>query len=139
MTTSPPCEDVVAVGKLPTKGKQAIFAEFFGRIAAVEEEQRQIIEYAVPALERLVQACRDNRVSGQILKIRALLYSAWNGQATELNEILCLDWVLKKDLMIVLLAFGCEPRGSTPFFYDAMTDALRGAGIYDWFLAAHNG
>jgi len=126
------------VGDQPDREeKQDAVADFLGAMRAMEVEQVKAIEKARPALDRLVKACAEHRVSGQILKVRDLLYSAWNGQATALNEILGLDWALKKDLMAVLLAFGCEPSGHS-FFYDAVSDAFRSLGLFDWFTDAHS-
>jgi len=41
-------------------------------------------------------------------------------------------------VLTVLLAFGCEPGGGTPpFFYDAIEQAFRSAGLFEWFCEAH--
>ena len=74
--------------------------------------------------------------TGQSYKLRALLFSAWNGKPTSLLELTGLDWAIKTNLLTVLLAFGCEPGGGTPgFFYEAITDAFTAAGLLEWFTA----
>ena len=126
--------------------RKALLDDFFGRLGKVRGERREAAQIAAPALERLCQAM--TRRSGQCYKVRALLYSLYNGQATELIEILGLDWEIRKDLCAVLLAFGFQSRDGFPqplrdggdspdFFYAAMKTAIVKAGQWEWFVEAH--
>jgi hypothetical protein len=110
-------------------------AEAFGEeLKRTLQQQRGVIEFARVALPGLVEVCGAK--TGQSYKVRALLYSAWNGKPTSLLDLTGLDWAIKKDLLTVLLAFGCEPGGGTPgFFYDAITEAFQAAGLLEWFTA----
>jgi len=65
--------------------------------------------------------------------LRALLYSLWNGKPTPLIECVSLDFELRQDLCLVLLAFGYEDE-KVKFFYDAVKDAVKRAGLWEWFL-----
>src|SRR5436190_13994648 len=74
---------------------------------------------AIAALERLCDVMRGR--SGQPYKVRALLWSLYNGKPTSLSETMCLDWQIKTDLCAVILGFGYEsPRGDFALFYDEM-------------------
>ena len=108
---------------------KAALAAFIAGQQAIRAERRDAIQAAVPALERLIATFAHR--TGQSYKLRALLYSMWNGQATEINEVLALDWSLRKDFAAVLLAFG------DGFFYEEMKSAIVAAGQFDWFLEAH--
>lgn len=112
-------------------------ADAFGsELKRTFKQQRGVVEFARAALPGLVDVCAAK--SGQSYKIRELLYSAWNGQPTSLLELVGLDWSIKVDVLTVLLAFGCEPGGGTPpFFYDAISDAFKAAGLMEWFREAH--
>jgi hypothetical protein len=108
-----------------------------GFFAAMRQNQiagRAAVEAAVPALDRLCEVMRGR--SGQPYKVRALLYSLWNGQPTRLNEVLSLDRNIREDFCAVLLAFGYCDR-EVEFFYDAVTAALKKVGQYEWFIEAH--
>lgn len=112
-------------------------ADAFGaELKRTLQQQRDVIEFARVALPRLVDVCAAK--TGQSYKVCALLYSAWNGQATSLLDGLTgLDWRIKTDVLTVLLAFGCEPGGGTPaFFYDAISNAFKAAGLFEWFCEA---
>jgi hypothetical protein len=121
--------------ELTEEEKQAALASFFSGIDRITKERRAATELAQPALERLCEVMRS--MTGQSYKIRALLYSLWNGQPTGLIEILALDWDLRKDLIAVLLAFGFEGRDGVKFFYDAVKHEITAAGIWAWFIEAH--
>ena len=125
---------------IPTEEEnEKCLAEFFDRERKIKAERRQAVEVARPALERLCEVMRDR--SGQCYKVRALLYSLWNGQATELIEILNLDWEIRKDLGAVFLAFGFEDQDTEnragDFFYDEIKEAISKAGQWQWFIEAH--
>lgn len=94
-------------------------------------ERRQACLIALPAMERLAVVLKER--SGQPYKLRALLYSLWNGKPASLVEIVCLDWELRKDLLMVLAAFGYEDD-KAGFFYVALEKVVRAAGQWDWFL-----
>lgn len=75
--------------------------------------------------------------TGQGFKLRALLYSLYNGQPASLLDVVCLDWAIRKDLGAVVLAFGFDdPHGSTHFFYGALKSAVQAAGLWSWFVEA---
>lgn len=124
--TEEPAEDIA---------KRQVMEQFANTIREMTRRQRQAIEAAQPALKRLVEMCRH--ASGQSYKVRALLYSVWSGQATSLLELVAVDWQVKADVCAVLLAFGCEPVGGPPFFYDEIRDAFEAEGLTTWFLEAH--
>ncbi len=128
--------DTEIVSGAPAKGKSALLEAFGAELKRTLQQQRGVIEFARVALPGLVDVCAAK--TGQSYKVRALLYSAWNGQATSLLELVSLDWAIKRDVLTVLLAFGCEPGGGTPaFFYDAISDAFKAAGLFEWFCEAH--
>lgn len=89
------------------------------------------VEAAKPALERLVAVMRTR--TGQAYKVRALLYSLWNGQPTSLIEVVTLDWEIRRDFGVVLLAFGFEDGKGTSFFYDDIKNAV--ADQFQWFIS----
>ena len=105
--------------------------QIFAKLKANREEQRRAAVIARPALERLVVVCRHK--TGQGYKLRALLYSLWNGKPADLSDLLCLDWALRKDLLAVAAAFGFEGSGES-FFYKEMEAAFKAAGLLDWFI-----
>lgn len=78
------------------------------------------------ALENLVDACAHK--TGQGYKLRALLYSLWNGKPASILEIVSLDWNLRQQFLIVCAGFG--QRG---FFYDEIKSAFVRRGLFDWF------
>lgn len=103
-------------------------ADFFAVVRVQNEERRAAVVVAVPALARLCDVMAHK--TGQGYTLRALLYSLWNGQPTTLLEIVGLDWPIRQDLALVLLAFGDDS-----FFYDAIKSALNERGLFDWFVA----
>jgi len=73
--------------------------------------------------------------TGQGYKLRALLYSLWNGKPASLFEIVALDFEIRQDLCAVALAFGFEDwRGTDSFFYEQIRLAVSKAGLWHWFL-----
>lgn len=127
--------------RFPTEEEQrAEMARLLGEQRQHRILRRQAITDAQPALARLVEVMRGR--SGQCYKLRALLYSLWNGQATPLIEITGLDFKLRRDLCAVLLAFGYSEelgcsKSRTEFFYDAVQKELQRVGQFQWFLEAH--
>lgn len=109
----------------------AAWREFFERQKRVDAERVKAAVVAVPALKRLCKVMCDR--SGQPHKIRALIYSLWNGKPVELNEVLSLDWELRQDVCAVILAFGFESKG-VKFFYRTIEEEVRAVGQWDWFL-----
>lgn len=87
---------------------------------------------ALPALDRLARILQGR--SGQPYKLRGLLYSLYNGKPFSLLEIVGLDWDIRQDLCLVLLAFGHEERNGVKFFYDAIKTAITKAGQWPWFI-----
>ncbi len=79
------------------------------------------------ALSDLVDCCQN--MSGQSYKVRALLYSLWNGKPTSLLEVVSLDSSLRLKLALVICAFG-----SRGFFYDEIKAAFVRRGLFDWFV-----
>lgn len=78
-------------------------------------------------LARLVQVCSHK--TGQGYKLRALLYSLWNGKPASLLDVVGLDSGLRLDLCMVIMGFG------TPgFFYDEIKSEFVKAGLFDWFV-----
>lgn len=103
----------------------------FARLHANNVERRQACLVAAQALKRLVDVLRAR--TGQSYKVRALLYSLYNGQPASLLEIVNLDWEIRKDLVAVILAFGYEGQ-TTKFFYNAVREALEKSGQWAWFI-----
>lgn len=136
-TRGEPCLGAQSHKKNAQRHKKSELLDAFGaELKHVRQRQREAIEAARIALSGLVDVCGAK--TGQSYKVRALLYSAWNGQPTSVLEIVSLDWAIKTDVMAVLLAFGCEPGGGAPsFFYDALADAFKAAGLFEWFTEAH--
>lgn len=110
---------------------QTILNAFFAGQRAIGREHAAAAVHAAECLGRLIATFPQR--TGQSAKLRGLLYSLWNGQPHDLSDVLCLDWSLKKDFCDVVLAFGHDD-----FFYDAISNALREAGQFDWFLEAHH-
>lgn len=94
-------------------------------------ERKEAAKQGLAAMERLAEVLRGR--SGQPYKVRAILYSLWNGKPCPVNELLGLDWPIRKDLVAVLLAFGYEDH-DTKFFYQAVQKAITHAGQWGWFL-----
>ncbi len=101
--------------------------DFVAAMATVRFERDRAVPPAKLALDELVKVCANK--TDQSYKIRALLYSLWNGKPRSLLEILSLDWELRKHLLSVLKAFGHDA-----FFYKQIRDAFQQRGLLDWFL-----
>ena len=102
----------------------------------VAQNRQAAARAALPALERLCEVMRGR--SDQPYKVRALLYSLYNGHPADLTETLCLDWQIKTDLCAVILGFGYEsPRRDFAFFYDELKAAVVAAGQWKWFIEAN--
>ena len=104
--------------------------EAIKELLAAERARRETIAAALPAaragLARLVDCCANK--TGQSYKVRALLYSLWNGKPAALIEIVGLDHELREALLAVLRVFG-----SNDFFYETVADAFKAAGLFPWF------
>ena len=108
--------------------------ELFAAMRRNRDEQLEHVKEATAALDRLVAVMRTR--CGQAYKLRALLYSLYNGKAASLLDVVCLDWALRKDLATVILAFGYEDRrNGVSFYYDALQARVKHAGQWDWFIA----
>jgi hypothetical protein len=101
--------------------------DFMREMFAIQDERRATVPAAREALERLVQMMAHR--SGTSGRMRALLYSLWNGKPAPLNYVLGLDWGNRKDFCAVVLAFG-----SDEFFYNAIEEAVGAAGLWHWFV-----
>lgn len=113
------------------EGREAA-RDLFARIKADQAERRRASQDALNAMPALLR-CMGNR-TGQSYKLRALLWSLYNGKPTSLIEILGLDWQVRKGLAAVILAFGFEERSTgASFFYEAIKDQIAGAGLWAWF------
>lgn len=103
----------------------------FAQMRAHTIEHRKAATEALLAMGRLAEVMRGR--SGQPYKVRALLYSLWNGKPADVSDLLNLDWQIRKDICAVMLGFGFEDS-STHCFYDALQAAVTGAGQWSWFL-----
>ena len=108
--------------------KRKMLRDVLCRMKGVQQERAALLQGAHEALGRLVAVCAHK--TGQGYKLRALLFSLWNGKPVSLLDKLGLDWELQKDFSTVLLAFGHDD-----FFYEAFTHAFRERGLKDWFDA----
>jgi hypothetical protein len=116
--------------KLNAEG-QAQLRQFFAAVNQCTAEQKAAVEAALPALERLIEACSCG--SGQSYKLRDLLYSLFNGQGCNLNDVQTLDWSLRKDLAAVILGSG------SPGFPDHLIrERFKAHHLDTWFLEAAN-
>lgn len=97
-------------------------------------EHRAAAQAAFPAMRRLMEVMKHR--SGQGYKLRAMLYSLWNGKPASLSDVLCLDWELRKDVLQVLMGFGYEEglKGAFAFFYKELQAELHANALFDWFL-----
>jgi hypothetical protein len=78
------------------------------------------------AINTLADCCANK--TGQGYKLRALLYSLWNGKPASLLEIVTLDRNLRLCLLTVMEHFG-EPT----FFYEEIKSAFNKRGLFLWF------
>jgi len=109
-----------------TPEEQAQIDQFFGRLKAVRQERAALVVPAAEALNRLVMVCAGG--TGQAYKLRALLFSVWNGKPVDLLVSVSLDWEVKKNFCQVVLAFGHDE-----FFYDAVKFAFEQRNLFAWF------
>lgn len=82
--------------------------------------------HAHAAIQQLIAAMRQR--TGQGYKLRALLYSLWNGKPASLLNIVDLDPPLRAALLAVLAVFGRHD-----FFYDEIKAHFVEAGLFEWF------
>src|SRR5688572_22407017 len=87
------------------------------QLAVTRRERLPFVHAAGEATNRLCAVMAQK--TDQSHRLRALLYSMWNGKPTSLLEIVVLDWPLRRDLGLILMAFGYEDR-ETHFFYDEL-------------------
>ena len=107
--------------------------EALERMRKNRNEMREAARLGRSALCDLINALRENHVTGQPYKIRALLYSLWNGKPASLVEVVCLDHNLRQSLCQVIAGFGYEDA-EVKFFYAAIQEAFTKAGLFEWFL-----
>jgi hypothetical protein len=114
--------------------RDELIAESLRQMRAVTQEHREAAKAARAALARLVTACSHR--GGQSKRVRALLYSLWNGAPRSvLDGLSGIDWAIKRDLCAVMLGFGWDGDKQVPaFHYDQLKDAFALAGEWDWFL-----
>jgi hypothetical protein len=117
---------------LTEEEEQALVTKSLADLAHIRRRQRAAALGGREALAKLVEVLRANHHTGQPYKVRALLFSLWNGKPVDLTETLNLDWELKQNFALVLLGFGYEDA-EVKLFYRAIEDAFRGAGLWDWF------
>jgi len=111
--------------------EEAAMNEFFDRQKLVQEQWPAAAIAGQQALERLVKVLCER--SGQPYKVRALLYSLWNGKPAQLIDVVNLDWEIRQDLVAVIAGFGYESNGVS-LFYRALEDAVKAVGQWEWFL-----
>lgn len=105
--------------------------------AAIEQQRNNRMQHklaAVEAKEAMEQLCQAMvSKTGQAFKLRALLYSLWNGKPATLSDVLCLDWFLRMQLVAVISGFGYE-GAEVKFFYDDMKATLDRHNLMTWFI-----
>lgn len=111
--------------------KREAMEAFAFQLREIARMRKEAVGKAVPALARLVQMCGQK--TGQSYKVRALLYSLWNGCSVSLLEVVSLDWSIRCDVLAVTLAFGDDD-----FFYGDIEQAFTDAGLFKWFIEAGN-
>ena len=102
-------------------------------LASEAERQKTILDAlpaAAAAIAQLVRSCEAR--TRQSYKVRALLYSLWNGKPASLRDITTLDYDLREALLAVLTVL--RVFGSEGLSYDGVFDAFDNAGLGDWFL-----
>jgi len=70
--------------------------ELLNEFKAQHDLHRAAVDLARPALARLVQVMTHK--TGQGYKLRAMLYSMWNGLPTSMTDCVGLDYELRQDL-----------------------------------------
>ena len=106
-------------------------ADFAKRLSDAQRERVALVNPALEALRRLVAVCGAG--TGQSCRVAMLLWSLYNGRPVSLLDLVGLDWVIRKDLGTVMLAWGFESRAGS-FFYTEMKAAFRDAGLWVWLL-----
>ena len=110
-------------------------SKFFEQLKQNRAEWRDLALVGQAAMERLVEVMRVK--TGQSFKVRELLYSLWNGKPAQLNQLLCLDWNIRRDVLSVMAGFGFEDRKlgvSESFFYTELEAPIKEAGLFAWFV-----
>ncbi len=105
------------------KNKQQMLAQFRA------EQQHAALQgqLGTSALDRLVPVLSGR--SGQSYKLRGILFSMWNGQPFSWNEIVSMDTDIRKDLSVLIVAWGHDGC-----FYTELQRAVTAAGQWHWFL-----
>jgi hypothetical protein len=116
----------------PTNGKGIHYEHQGNKRSKSGKHQRRKAEQMISKdpnvlIAELVQVCSHK--TGQGYKLRALLYSLWNGKPASLLELVCLDGELRCKFLAVCMAFG-----SSDFFYNEIRRAFEGARLFDWFI-----
>jgi len=117
----------VILAELTPEEEEKVLSAFFQSQKEIRDERSAAVLDARPALDRVVSTFAHR--TGQSHKLRGLLYSLWNGKPWSLSDLLSLDWSLKKDILLVALAFGDDQ-----FFYREIQDPIKSAGQWDFFL-----
>ena len=113
--------------------REAVLKEFFKEQRESKQERAAAAKLAIPAMTRLAAVMAEK--TDQSATLRTFLYSMWNDHDNaSLNNIVLLDWPIRKDLLAVLAGFGFESTvaGET-FFYDQVKQIILSAGLWDWF------
>src|SRR4051812_24092068 len=76
--------------------KKAVIDEFIASQRVMRKERRAAVDVAALALPRLCEVMHVR--TGQSYKVRALLYSLWNGKPASASELMNLDWDIRKDV-----------------------------------------
>ena len=69
-------------------------SQVFTEVRKICFEQEHALVPAWEGLTRLTEVCLHK--TGQGYKVRALLYSLWNGQPASLLEVVSLDWQIRR-------------------------------------------
>jgi len=117
----------VILAEVTPEEEAQVLADFFQSQKEIRDERSAAVLEARPALERVVATFAQR--TGQSYKLRGLLYSLWNGKPWSLSDLLSLDWSLKKDLLLVALAFGDDA-----FFYPEIQGPIKSAGQWGFFI-----
>ena len=110
-----------------TSNEEHVTAAFFKAQRRINEERAKAACEAREAMTVLTAVMAGG--SGQSYKVRALLFSLWNGKAASLLDVIDLDFDIRKQVVAVILGFG-HPK----FFYDQIQQPLVAANLWPWFL-----
>ena len=116
--------------------------EEINRMLEVRQKHGEAARLARRSLDTLILVMRNK--TGQSYKVRAFLYSLWNGQAVSLLDAITLDYDLRRCLCDVIMAWGYEARpvdfnNDQSFFYDYVKERVTKAQLWDWFLDMDGG